>query len=233
VKRKDVPVVITAAVEGAIDEAVARALVQESGGLLGAVHSKQGKARILQSVSGYQCAARFAPWLVLVDLDREFDCAPLLCRRWLPDAAPRLAFRVAVRSVEAWLCADTDSTFLGLPHARMGVEPESLPDPKRFVVDLARKSRKRDIVADLVPRDGRGRAVGPAYTARLVEFATRQWRPAEAAQRSSSLARARTAIRTLVESQQWCNCRTPRASRSRSIAGVPATAVRGRAASCA
>jgi hypothetical protein len=70
--------------------------------------------------------------------------------------------------------------------------PEQLVEPKQRMVDLARQSRRPQIRADMVPRAGSGRAVGPAYTSRLIEFVTdrqRGWRPDVAAARCDSLAR--------------------------------------------
>jgi hypothetical protein len=60
------------------------------------------------------------------------------------------------------------------------------------VVDLARRSRRRAIRDDFVPREGSGRRIGPLYTSRMIEFVedmTAGWRPDEAARLSPSLAR--------------------------------------------
>src|SRR5688500_2451144 len=99
-----------------------------------------------------------------------------------------------VREVEAWLLADQDhlAAFLGVARSRVPANPEGLADPKRAMVDLARRSRRRDIQEDMVPRPNSGRIVGPGYTARMIEFITdRQggWRPDVAAGSSDSLRR--------------------------------------------
>jgi hypothetical protein len=111
-----------------------------------------------------------------------------------------MRFRVAVREVEAWLLADRASMalFLKVPLALIPRDPDGLDDPKLRLVDLARRSRQRDIRVDLVPREGSGRAVGPAYTSRLVEFAGKMWRPDAAAAHSDSLRRCRQRIAELV-----------------------------------
>jgi hypothetical protein len=183
--------IITAAVEGPTDEAVACRLVVHVGAQPGPVHGKQGKAHLRQHVCAYNHAARHAPWLILADLDRDAGCAPPLAQAWLPQPAPWLCLRVAVRAVEAWLLADAEhlAEFLGVAERRISAQPELLADPEQAMVDLARASRRRDIRADMVPREGSGRKVGPTYTSRLIEFVTEFWRRDAAARRAESLAR--------------------------------------------
>lgn len=186
------PTVISAAVEGITDEAVVRKLITHVGAEPGTVYGKKGKPHLRSQVDGYNSAARHAPWVVLVDLDHEAGCAPHLCAGWLAAPAPRLCFRVAVRAVEAWLMADTEALarFLSVGRKKVPGDPEGLADPKEALVNLARESRKREIREDMVPRQGSGRAVGPAYASRLIEFVSSHWRPAEAADRADSLRRA-------------------------------------------
>ena len=99
----------------------------------------------------------------MIDLNGGYDCAPLLRNSWLPQVAPGLCFRVAVRAVEAWLLADAEhiADFLGVARSRVPSNPETLDDPKAAMVALGRTSRRRDIREDMVPRDGSGRRVGP------------------------------------------------------------------------
>lgn len=194
------PAVLTAAVEGLVDEAVVRRLILHVGGEAGTVYGRAGKARLRQRIDGYNRAARYSPWCVLVDLDADADCAPALRREWLPTVAPLLCFRVAVRAVEAWLLADAErlARFLGLARGRIPATPEQLPDPKASMIDLARGSRRRAVRMDMVPRQGSGRREGPAYTSRLIEFVAGQWRPAVAAERCDSLGRTIRCLRRLV-----------------------------------
>ena len=184
--------VISAAVEGIVDEAVVRRLIAHAGGTPGAVYGRQGKSLLRQRIAGYNNAARRVPWIVLVDLDRDADCAPPLRNAWLPQPASHLCFRVAVREVESWLLADVErlADFLGVSRSRVPAQPESLNDPKETLVNLARTSRRRDIREDLVPRPEGGRRVGPAYSSRLIEFVSGRWRPEIAARRAESLRRA-------------------------------------------
>ncbi len=196
--------VVQASVEGVTDEAVVRRLIEHAGAQVGTVYGKEGKPALRQRVSGYNNAARWSPWVILVDLDRDADCAPPLCARWLPEPAPMMCFRVAVRAVEAWLLADADemARFLGVSRTRLPDDPERLDDPKRTMVDLARRSRRRAIREDLVPRPGSGRPVGAAYASRLIEFTESGWRPNVAAGRSDSLRRAIACVERLIHLQQ-------------------------------
>lgn len=194
---------VSCAVEGDVDEAVVRRVLESLGATAGIVYGKSGKAQLRQRIRGYNNAAQHALWLVLVDLDHDAECAPLLRQLWLPDAAPWMCFRVAVRAVEAWLLADREriASFLDLPIARVPEDPEALDDPKRTMVDLARSSRRRDIREDMIPRRGSGRAVGPAYTSRLIEFVSsrpRGWRPDVASLRCDSLRRTTERLRCLM-----------------------------------
>lgn len=199
----DRPTHLSAAVEGVVDEAVLRCLATQAGAVLGPVYGRSGKAHLRQRIGGYNQAAQFCPWIVLVDLDDEADCAPPLSGAWLPAPAPMMCFRVAVREVEAWLFGDRArlARFLGVAAVRLPLTPETVLDPKRTVVDLARHSSRRDIREDMVPRSGSGRTVGPAYSARLIEFVESHWRPEVAAESCDSLRRCREHLRRLIQSR--------------------------------
>jgi hypothetical protein len=195
-------VVIQGAVEGLLDEAALRRLIEHVGATPGSVHGKNGKPNLLQKLGGYNHAARFTPWVVLIDLDHDADCAPPALQSWLPNPAPYMCFRIAVREIEAWLLADRErlARFLRIPVSCVPNSPEALPDPKRTVVDLARRSRQWAIREDMVPRPGSGRSEGPAYTSRMMEFAMdwkAGWRPDVAASLSASLDRCLRCIARL------------------------------------
>jgi hypothetical protein len=107
---------------------------------LRAVYGRKGKRFLLQSINGYNNAARYAPWIVLVDLDRDCDCAPPCVQKWLATPSARMCFRVAVRAIEAWLLADRErlAQLLGVSVAWLPTNPDYLEDPKRELIDLAR-----------------------------------------------------------------------------------------------
>jgi hypothetical protein len=197
-------VIVTGAVEGPIDEAVLQRLVEYVGGTPGPVHGRNGKSHLRQRLDGYNQAARLSPWAVLVDLNHDGLCAPPFRALWLPNPSPYMCFWVAVRMVESWLLADRErlARFLSVTAAQVPSNPEGLDNPKHVVVNLARLSRRREIREDMVPRPGSGRAVGPAYTSRLIEFVVNSgsgWRPDVAARSSDSLDRCLRCLRWLVK----------------------------------
>lgn len=194
---------VSGAVEGTLDEAVVRRLAADLGIRLGAVFGRSGKAHLKARIDGYNRAARFSPWVVLVDLDNDFECAPSLCAEWLPGPAEHMYLRVAVREIESWLLADRSgiASFLGVPKSRVPRTVDDLDDPKQTLINLARSSRRRGIREDMIPRPGSGASEGPAYTSRMSEFVAKggrgQWQPSTAAEASPSLARCLRALANL------------------------------------
>jgi hypothetical protein len=187
------------AVEGLTDEVVMKRLLDQVGLPYGHTYGKRGKDHILKALNNYNQAARHSPWVVLVDLDDEPECAPLLVRQHLPRPNTGMKFRVAVRAIEAWLLADRDTLaeFLAVSRNRLPSQPETEPDPKATLISLARQSRRRDVRDGMVPRPGSGAKVGPDYIAYLTQYVTHLWRPDVAAQHSDSLRRCIEALQTL------------------------------------
>lgn len=196
------PIVVSAAVEGIVDDAVVRRLLVDAAAAAGAIHVANGKAHLKQRMSGYSHAAERYPWVVLIDLDHDADCAPILRHSWLSAPSRFMCFRVAVREVEAWLLADRDriAQFLGVAQGKVPQNPDGIDDPKGTMVGLARRSRRREIREDMVPLPGSGRSEGPAYASRLIEFSDKLWRPDIAEQRSDNLRRCRRGLRATVSS---------------------------------
>lgn len=192
---------VSAAVEGDVDEAILSKIVEGLGISLGGVFGRSGKQYIHQRLDSYNKAARFYPWIILLDLDSDAPCAPTLVSQRMPRPSKLLSFRVAVRAVESWLLADQKefATFMGVRKGALPDSPDLLPDPKAFVVELARNSRKKHIRSELVPRVGSGKRVGPAYTSRMMEFSLYNWNPVRAEPLSESLSRCRAGIRQLVQ----------------------------------
>ena len=196
------PVLVSGAVEGLLDEAVLKRLISHVGALAGPIYGKTGKAQLLRRLQGYNQAAQFGPWVILLDLDHDADCAPPYRAARLPQPAPKMCFRIAVREVEAWLFADRErlARFLAVPQRTIPAHPEMVESPKDTMAQLAQRSRRRDVREDVAPRPGSGRRVGPAYSSRLIQFvddATQGWRPDIAAQASGSLARCLRCLRRL------------------------------------
>jgi len=185
------PTVVSCAVEGLVDEAVVRRVVEEAGLTMGPVYGRKGKQFLLRHLNGYNQAARFGVWLVLVDLDAEWDCAPPAVRTWLPHPEEGMYLRAAVRAVESWLMADAErfADFIGVSRSLMPRDPEGLADPKQAVIGLAARSRWREVREDLVPRQGSGRSEGELYVSRMIGFVREHWRSRVAAQAADSLGR--------------------------------------------
>ena len=157
--------------------------------LVGDAHNAGGFGWIKKKIKGFNDAAKGMPYLVLTDLDTS-ECAAVLIRQWLnAPKHPNLLFRVAVREVEAWLlgCRESFAAFLGVPKSRIPANVEEIPNPKEFVVNLARRSRKRDIRVAIVPEDGSTARVGPDYNGKLMLFVETSWDPAVAKANSPSL----------------------------------------------
>lgn len=190
---------VSGAVEGLVDRAVAGALLRHASLESGPVHVKGGKANLITRLEGYNAAARFSPWLVLIDLDRDEPCAAAFVARHLPNRATGMHMRVAVRQVESWLMADADGlcSFLSVPRSRVPDHPDACEDAKQEMVAVARRSRRRVVREEMLPRPRSGRAVGPAYSSRLIEFVNTRWRPSHAATRSESLNRSLERLREL------------------------------------
>jgi len=193
----DANIPINVVIEGALDEVVARRLTQHTGIDLGLILGKKGKSYILEKMAGFNSAAgKFLPWFILVDLDTDEECAPPAVRKWLPSASQYMCFRVVVHEVEAWLLADKEmlANYLDVDVSLIPNNPETIPDPKGFVVNLAKSSRRRDVRELMVPTIGSGRKEGRAYTNILSEFVlggkpAEAWRPDIAAISSDSLRR--------------------------------------------
>ena len=73
-------------VEGYTDEPVARRLLSHAGLEVGNVYGRKGKQHVLERLPNYNQAAHFSPWLVIVDLDQDHQCASQAIQKWLPRA---------------------------------------------------------------------------------------------------------------------------------------------------
>lgn len=184
-----------AAVEGITDEAVVKGIIRHLGfewELV--VKSSGGKPELRKNISSYNQAAKHFPWFVLTDLDSPDRCPVEFIKQWLPDPHPQMVFRVAVPEIEAWLLASRQALakYMQISVNSIPDRPESIPNPKQVLINLAARSRSRSIREDMRRPDGR---IGPAYTARIIEFAQRHWDIEEAMQLSESLRRCVQALR--------------------------------------
>ncbi len=133
-----------------------------------------------------QAAYKGVAIIILRDLDKK-ECAPDLIKKLLPQGChSRLLFRVPVREIETWLIADKInlSDFLGISAKHITNNAESISDPKEYLVNLARKSRRKNIKESIVPRENAFFPVGSLYNDCMKSFVIRHW-DSEAARRNS------------------------------------------------
>lgn len=158
---------------------------------------KPGRVAFWRDARRYNEAARHVgPVLGLADLEQE-PCPSGLIEQHLPHGRHQaFVLRVAERMLESWLLADRSALagFLRIPVGSIPGDPDSLPHPKQTLVNLARNSRRREVVADLVPKTGSAGLVGRGYVTRMTEFVKDAWRPLHARTNSDSLDRAMRAI---------------------------------------
>lgn len=181
------------AVEDSLGEAVAEKIIASVGGLsVRFVFPKTGFGDLKKNIGKFNEIAKTSPLFLLTDLDNTDRCPPELIKAWLPGTRnERLLFRIAVVEVESWVLAHRQAfaEFLGIDVARVTQDPDSVPDPKQELVNLARKSRRKTLREALVPLEGGTSRQGPDYNSRLGEFVKYDWAPEIAARSSDSLRR--------------------------------------------
>jgi hypothetical protein len=64
---------------------------------------------------------------------------------------------------------ETLAMFLRVSPAQVPTNPEGEDDPKRTMVDLARRSSKTAIQKDMLPQRGASRRAGPGCEGRILE----------------------------------------------------------------
>lgn len=150
-------------------------------------------------------AAEFCGYVLgLTDLDNH-PCAAGLITEKLPEPLhPRFALRIQVRELESWLLADAAAwaAYLNVSPAIVPTDPDGLEDPKRELVNLVRRCRKKSLREDIVPDLGAPRLVGPGYTTRIGEFIWQHWQPTRAVERSPSLRRSVEALRRIAQAPE-------------------------------
>ncbi|MBS1749548.1 MAG: hypothetical protein JST63_06570 [Bacteroidetes bacterium] len=154
-----------------------------------------GNGYIKTNIKGFNEAATGIPFFVLTDLDNN-PCAPYVINDWLnKPIRPNLIFRIAIREVESWLLADTEGVaeYFGVSKSLVSATPELLPDPKRALINLAKKCRKRIVREDIIPINENA-SIGPNYNGRLMEFVFDYWNVNNAMAKSESLRRAYKAL---------------------------------------
>lgn len=193
------PVSLILAVEDEPSAAVARRLLRSyrKDVVVSRVFVAGGYGRLKVHAPRYNTASRYTPFFLLTDLDRA-DCAPGLIEDWLAGRSREASFlfRVAVREVEAWLLADQAgiAKFLGIETVLVPTDVEALSDPKRALIELSRRSSRRELRRGLVPAEGSTAQVGPSYVDLVADFAEKGWSPDRARKGAPSLEAAIVAL---------------------------------------
>lgn len=186
------PIPIDLATEDELSEVTLLRIVAEVNRYaIGTAYRRGGFGYLQRTIGGWNSAARGKPFIVLTDLDAH-ECPLRLISNWLHvERHPNLLFRIAVREVESWLLADCEnlSEFLGVSSTLIPLVPDNLPDPKAVLVNLARRSRSKEVRDRLVPRAGSTAKQGPDYNGCLGPFVRSRWNVGAAQARSPSLAR--------------------------------------------
>jgi hypothetical protein len=178
-------------VEDALQEAVIRKLLsiyrQDIQHCYAIGH--QGNVYIRSKLRDFNNASEQVPYIVITDLDR-WDCAPSLKTAWMNfEPNSYFLFRIAVKEVEAWILADREnfSKFLGIATQKIPHNTESIENPKAFLIQLARNSRKKNLANEIAPQ---GKAPqGPGYNLLLTRFIEETWDAEHARANNNSLDR--------------------------------------------
>jgi len=188
---------ISLVVEDTLGQVVLRRILREyrSDALVGSCYGNRGYDYIKKRARAFNKAAKGLPLLMLADL--EMECAPAQIGTLLSGPRhPNLIFRVAIMEIESWILADRGgfSSFLGVAKRLIPQNVDVIVDPKKLVVNLARRCRRRSLREALVPAPASTAKVGPGYNGQLSSFVDSTWNISEASQNSPSLRRAVNAI---------------------------------------
>lgn len=132
------------------------------------------------------------PVILVTDLDRK-ACPLVLKEEWLgaKELPAEFLFCIAVREIEAWLLSDAIGVglFLGLRNQIAIRQPEAILDPKKHLLELAKKG-SRDAREALLPEKGSSAVQGLGYNNFLKTFVNGNWSVERASANSPSLQRA-------------------------------------------
>ncbi len=182
--------IINYLVEGEIDEIIAHQIIFRLGHEIGVGYGKRGVGYIQKKIQNFNETAQSILYLVLVDfMDTKLECPAQVISNWLPNKNELMFFRVVVREIESWVLADRESlaAFLNVNIELIPAKPENEPDPKRKLVNIARKSQSKKIRDALVPDQNSTAQVGKLYTSEIKRFVSNFWNIDTARKNSPSL----------------------------------------------
>lgn len=186
------------AVEDELSEVISTKILKSFDIEIMVVLGNNGNGYLQKKSPEFNRSAKGLDIFLLTDLDSPKGCPLELIRSWIKGPLnPRFLFRVAIMEVESWLMADRKAVaeFLSIPINRIPPSTDNIPDPKEFLVSLARGSKKRKLREELVPKPGARIPVGYGYNTRLSQFVRDHWDLERAASASPSLKRTVDRIR--------------------------------------
>lgn len=167
-------------VEGEIDEAVALKIIPYTGHEVGAGFGKKGWNYIRDKVGYFNISAVGTSYLALADfMDTGQVCPGAVIETCLPNRNHNMLLRIVVREIESWILGDRRNiaNFLGVSDVRIPLNPETDTDPKRTLVNIARRSRIRSVRESVVPDVGSTAQVGKLYNSEIKRFVQDIWDP--------------------------------------------------------
>lgn len=194
------PLYINAVYEDAISFAVIKQLLKCSSRpfVIDDQYCKNGSSYIKNKIHAFHKAARYQPFIILLDADAE-TCPLTVLNKTISEELrhTNCIFRIVVREIETWLLADCKglSIFLGVPLNKIPRDVENISDPKRLITTLARNSTKRLIREGIAPPPGSTAHTSAEYNVLLSQFVKNQWNIEAAADNSESLRRAISAVK--------------------------------------
>ena len=166
--------------------------------LVGLPIDKRGVSNLRRDISRYEQLARnLNPVFCLADTDG--DCIKELLTDWLPaSASKRLLLRFAESEAESWVMADRMgfSDAFQVPLNKISSNTDEIVDPKRFLLSLLAKSRRRRLREEMISMTDPAKT-GTGYNLHLCEFVRSGWSVERACSCSPSLARSYDRLRAI------------------------------------
>jgi hypothetical protein len=198
---------INLAYEDDLSEVVMTKLLESFGNkyCINNTYPGHGFGYLKRNIRGFNQASIVSPFFMLTDLD-NYECPPSLINDWITfPINPNFIFRIAIKEVEAWLLADREnlSEFMKVSLINFPSSPEKELDPKRTLIQLAKRSKSRRIREDIVPINENAQ-IGPNYNGCLMEFVIEKWNIENAKTSSRSLEKAVSKLAAFINES---NCR--------------------------